>query len=265
MRLFKPHIMDHCTSPRNVRIANLQNYGSHQIQCPYPGCVSTFVRPSGLRKHARTGKHNIPSLPAPIPTSPRILQRFKPTLTVETPGKTPRPQKTANRPPPLYSDSEGSDDGSHAQDDIVLSPLEFNVESLSPFPPVDSSSFLFPTSSHSNPFDNHPATSSAFPSSSDNLSSLSSRASPSSLSSSSSSESHQMDSEDTTSSNHMEIDTGSGTPILDATMWSPEHPIRRDQLQEDTSDSDGVPISRVYHPILDGMKFVLIRSTFFNN
>jgi hypothetical protein len=26
----------------------------------------------------------------------------------------------------------------------------------------------------------------------------------------------------------------------------------RDQLQEDTKDDDGVPLSRIYHPLLDG-------------
>jgi hypothetical protein len=32
--------------------------------------------------------------------------------------------------------------------------------------------------------------------------------------------------------------------------------LGRDQLQEDTKDDDGVPLSRIYHPLLDG-KFKL--------
>ena len=40
-------------------------------------------------------------------------------------------------------------------------------------------------------------------------------------------------------------------------MWSEDDFFGCDQLQEDTEDSDGIPVSRVYHLILDG-KLILI-------
>ena len=44
---------------------------------------------------------------------------------------------------------------------------------------------------------------------------------------------------------------------MDMGMWSEDDFFGHDQLQEDTEDSDGIPVSRVYHPILDG-KLILI-------
>jgi hypothetical protein len=40
---------------------------------------------------------------------------------------------------------------------------------------------------------------------------------------------------------------------FDNTTWSDNSDdfLGRDQLQEDTKDDDGVPLSRVYHPLLD--------------
>ena len=44
---------------------------------------------------------------------------------------------------------------------------------------------------------------------------------------------------------------------MDMGMWSEDDFFSHDQLQENTEDSDGIPISRVYHLILDG-KLILI-------
>ena len=43
---------------------------------------------------------------------------------------------------------------------------------------------------------------------------------------------------------------------LDNTVWSEDDFFGRDQLQEDKEDNDGIPVSRIYHPLLDG-KFTL--------
>ena len=40
-------------------------------------------------------------------------------------------------------------------------------------------------------------------------------------------------------------------------MWSEDDLFGRDQLQEDTKDSDGIPVSWVYHPILDGQSILI--------
>ena len=112
-------------SPRNVRIANLQNEGGPWIPCPHPGCVLSFTTPNGLRKHSRTGKHKFDPNPQPAPPSACLLQRYKPQLTMETPGKTPHIHKvfSSKKPTPLHSDSEGSDQESVVRDE--LSPLGF--------------------------------------------------------------------------------------------------------------------------------------------
>ena len=38
----------------------------------------------------------------------------------------------------------------------------------------------------------------------------------------------------------------------DNTTWSEGDFLGHDQLQEDKEDNDGVPISRIYYPLLDG-------------
>ncbi|KAN0105619.1 hypothetical protein V8E52_010864, partial [Russula decolorans] len=54
--------------------------------------------------------------------------------------------------------------------------------------------------------------------------------------------------DNTPNSNLMDIDH---LP-LDNTEWSEDNFLGRDQLQEDKEDDDGVPVSRIYHPLLDG-------------
>jgi hypothetical protein len=54
--------------------------------------------------------------------------------------------------------------------------------------------------------------------------------------------------DNTPNSNLMDIDYRP----LDNTTWSEDGFLGRDQLQEDKEDDDGVPVSRIYHPLLDG-------------
>lgn len=48
------------------------------------------------------------------------------------------------------------------------------------------------------------------------------------------------------------MDVDSPPASSDDAMQSEDHFLGRNQLQEDTEDSDGVPVSRIYHPLLDG-------------
>lgn len=41
-------------------------------------------------------------------------------------------------------------------------------------------------------------------------------------------------------------------PVSNMGMWSEDDFFGHNQLQEDTEDSDGIPVSWVYHLILDG-------------
>jgi hypothetical protein len=64
--------------------------------------------------------------------------------------------------------------------------------------------------------------------------------------------------DNTPNSNLMDIDH---LP-LDNIEWSEDDFLGRDQLQEDKEDDDGVPVSRIYHPLLDGkFKFSYISTT----
>lgn len=51
--------------------------------------------------------------------------------------------------------------------------------------------------------------------------------------------------------NFMDVDTPPASS--DNPMQSEDELPHRNQLQEDTEDSDGVPVSRMYHPLLDGI------------
>ena len=55
----------------------------------------------------------------------------------------------------------------------------------------------------------------------------------------------------------MDTDSDHHQPVSNMGMWSEDDFFSCDQLQEDTEDSDGIPVSWVYHLILDG-KFILI-------
>ena len=117
-------------SPRNVRIAKLKIEGGPHLPCPHRGCILAFTAPGSLRQHSWTGKHKFTSNlnPPSPPTSARLLQRFKPWLTVKSPAETLHTGWTSNWQQciPLYSDSEGSD----------------NELSLLVFPPAASPTYL---------------------------------------------------------------------------------------------------------------------------
>ena len=241
-------------SPHNVRIANIQNNGGPWIPCTYPGCIATFVSPSGLRRHSRIGKHIFPSSPQPQPTSAHLLQRFKPQLTIETPAKVlcaRKPPKPSQ--PALYSDSEDSNDESPQQSDRLLSPLDFDVASLSSHTQHASD----PSSSQESVMRTSSSTSTLSVSSTTTSTSSSSTSSSASSSASSLSTTHQRDNDNLSAASHtsppnfMDVDTPPASS--DNPMQSEDELPHRNQLQEDTEDSDGVPVSQMYHPLLNGI------------